>query len=86
VLAWIDGERIKQVLENLLSNAIKYTPEGGAVEICLTVEDDQAVLEVADTGPGIPGEQMDELFSKYHRSGNHSVRTIRGTGLGASLS
>jgi signal transduction histidine kinase len=82
VLAWIDGERIKQVLENLLSNAIKYTPEGGAVKICLTVEDDQAVLEVADTGPGIPGEQMDELFSKYHRSGNHSVRTIRGTGLG----
>lgn len=82
VFAWIDGERIKQVLENLLSNAIKYTPEGGAVKICLTVEDDQAVLEVADTGPGIPGEQMDELFSKYHRSGNHSVRTIRGTGLG----
>ena len=53
VMAWIDAERLKQVLDNLLSNAIKYTPEEGQIALALGVEDDQAVLRVSDTGRGI---------------------------------
>ena len=82
VSAWVDGERFKQVIENLLSNAIKYTPEGGTIQVRLAAEGDHAVLEVADSGAGIPVEQMEQLFAKYHRGANHSVRTMRGTGLG----
>ena len=82
VHAWVDGERIKQVIENLLSNAIKYTPEGGAIQVRLRTEEGNAIVEVADNGPGIPAEQMQELFGKSQRSANGSVRTIGGAGLG----
>jgi signal transduction histidine kinase len=82
VLAWVDGERFKQVIENLLSNAVKYTPEGGAIAVRLAASADAAVLEVADTGPGIPAEQMEDLFAKYHRGSGHGTRTVGGTGLG----
>jgi signal transduction histidine kinase len=82
IQGWVDAERLKQVVENLISNAIKYTPEGGAINVVLNVEDGHAVLKVKDTGMGISPEQMKDLFVKYHRGTSKHVRTIRGTGLG----
>lgn len=82
VLAWVDGERIGQVVTNLLSNAIKYTPEGGHIRASLQAEGDWLVIEVSDNGIGIPADQIPLLFSKYKRVSNDRVRKIQGTGLG----
>jgi signal transduction histidine kinase len=82
VCAWVDGQRLKQVFENLISNAIKYTPDGGRIDVTLTADHDWVTVEVKDNGLGISAAQMEGLFSKYHRGASHSVRAIRGTGLG----
>ncbi len=80
--AWVDAQRLKQVLENLISNAIKYTPEGGAIDVTLAGDGDWITVDVQDTGLGISPAQMGDLFAKYHRGTSRSVRAIRGTGLG----
>ncbi len=80
--AWVDAQRLKQVLENLISNAIKYTPEGGAIDVSLAGDGDWITVDVQDNGLGISAAQMSELFAKYHRGTSRSVRAIRGTGLG----
>ena len=82
VIAWVDSERIGQVVTNLLSNAIKYTPEGGHIKASLKVNGEWIAIEVSDNGIGIPAEQIPLLFSKYKRVSNERVRKIQGTGLG----
>jgi signal transduction histidine kinase/HPt (histidine-containing phosphotransfer) domain-containing protein len=82
VSAWVDAERLKQVLDNLLSNAIKYTPEGGQITLRLAVEEGQAVFSVSDTGSGIPPQHLPRLFAKYHRVPGEATRGIVGSGLG----
>jgi signal transduction histidine kinase len=80
--AYVDVERMKQVIDNLLSNAVKYTPEGGQITVQLRAEGKFVVLRVTDTGQGISKSQMEVLFSKYHRLPGETARRIQGTGLG----
>jgi len=80
--ARVDSERLRQVLNNLLTNAIKYTPKGGQITTHLSVENEQATLQVSDTGPGIAADQLPALFKKYHRVPGETSRKIQGTGLG----
>lgn len=82
VYAYVDAERIKQVVDNLFSNAVKYTAEGGQITVRLGVEGTSAVLRVSDTGQGITKSQMEVLFTKYHRVPGETARRIQGTGLG----
>lgn len=82
IRAWVDARRIGQVVDNLLSNAIKYTPEGGQIWVRLREEGGEAILQVADTGFGIPAEQIPSLFSKYHRVPGEATRGVHGAGLG----
>ena len=92
-----DGPRVAQVLNNLLSNAIKFTPAGGTVQVrgCESEQPDGAgptiaglpdgkwlVVSVADTGIGIPPEELPSLFSRFHRTVEAQHRAIRGTGIG----
>ena len=71
------------LLSNLISNAIKYTPAGGKVSIRVTRESSDRVLcEVADTGIGIPAEDISRLFTEFFRSTNAKESTEEGTGLG----
>jgi light-regulated signal transduction histidine kinase (bacteriophytochrome) len=74
-----DRERIFQVLSNLLTNAIRFTPEGGQIDLHATLTGAQVLFTVADTGPGVPAEQLPHLFDRYWqaRRAGHS-----GTGLG----
>jgi light-regulated signal transduction histidine kinase (bacteriophytochrome) len=74
-----DRERIFQVLSNLLNNAIRFTPEGGQIDVHAALTGAQVLFTVADTGPGIPAEQLPHLFDRYWqaRRAGHS-----GTGLG----
>jgi len=80
-----DPARLAQVLDNLVSNALKFTPSGGSVELRLRAEDGQAVLEVQDTGLGIPEEEQGQLFERFFRSSSSTEAAIPGTGLGLTI-
>jgi len=82
LMAWIDSDKFRPVLDNLLSNAVKYTPVGGEISLRLWVENDEAVYEVRDTGQGISAAQIPALFSKYHRITGAATQGIAGSGLG----
>src|SRR5215216_3361336 len=77
--------RLKQLVVNLVDNAIKYTPEGGEVQVTVTKNDDQAILEVTDTGVGIPAESLPQIFERFYRADRARTRTLGGTGLGLSI-
>jgi PAS domain S-box-containing protein len=79
-----DRKRLKQVLSNLLSNAIKYNSAGGWVRLSLRPEGSQAVLDVADSGPGLTPEQQARLFNPFDRLGAERSG-VQGTGLGLAL-
>ncbi|MGV0028229.1 ATP-binding protein [Phormidesmis priestleyi ANT.L61.2] len=80
-----DYHRVKQILVNLLSNAIKFTLEGGSVTLRIWLNDDTAILQVEDTGIGIPEHQIPLLFQKFQQLDASYHRTYEGTGLGLAL-
>ncbi len=80
-----DTAQLNEVIANLVSNALKYTPVGGKVWVGLRAEANQAVLEVRDTGFGIPEAQQDRLFQPFFRAKTAETRAIEGTGLGLHL-
>ncbi len=75
--------RMRQVMDNLISNAIKFTPEGGEIRLCLHFKDHQLVLEVTDSGPGIPLEDQAHIFERFYRARN--VDGTLGSGLGLTI-
>jgi signal transduction histidine kinase len=77
-----DTLRLSQLLTNLLSNGVKFTPDGGTVTVRTGREDGLGVLEVEDTGMGIPAEEQHKLFERFFRSSVAHRRSIEGTGLG----
>jgi PAS domain S-box-containing protein len=80
-----DGERIGQVVDNLLSNAIKFTPDGGEIEVRVSEGDEAAVIEVQDSGPGIPPEDLDRLFDRLYRASSATAGHVPGAGLGLTI-
>ena len=79
-----DPELWEKVVLNLVANAIKFTREG-SVRVVLTSRGDQVVLQVADTGPGIPEAELGHVFDRFHRSHSADARDIQGTGVGLTL-
>ena len=77
-----DLEKLRQALGNLLDNAIKYSPEGGQIVIAGRVEPDHVVLTVSDQGIGIPAEEFEHVFNRFHRVDTRLSRTTQGVGLG----
>jgi PAS domain S-box-containing protein len=77
-----DPMRVVQVLSNLVSNALKYSPAGSQVDVRLTVGAGTAIVEVADSGRGIPVDQLERVFDKFHRVEDPMRMTTSGTGLG----
>jgi signal transduction histidine kinase len=77
-----DAGRLRQVLDNLVSNAVKFTPEGGSVVVAARNGSGPVRVEVADTGIGIPQEEVGKLFSRFYRASTATRRAIPGTGLG----
>jgi signal transduction histidine kinase len=83
---WADRERLAQLVSNLVSNAIKFTPAGGTVTTRTRVEGDEVVIEVEDTGIGIPEAEQGRLFQRFFRSSTATEQAIPGTGLGLVIS
>ena len=80
-----DQARIKQVVVNLLDNAIKYTPAGGSVRLQVQPRGSKAILEVVDTGMGIPAEALPHVFERFFRVDKARSRDIGGAGLGLAI-
>jgi len=76
--------RLRQIVDNLLGNAIRYTPEGGNIVIRLRVERGQVIIQMEDTGLGIPLADQPYIFDKFYRATNVPV-DISGSGLGLAI-
>jgi len=88
VLVYYDRPKLEQVFYNLISNAFKYTPEGGEITIRVRNYNNQAVIDVIDSGPGIPAKYEDKVFERFFEipdyvKGDTSQNT--GTGIGLSI-
>ena len=80
----MDPDRMAQAIGNLVSNAIKYTPSGGQISVTAQHVGGQFVIQVADSGPGIPSEEREKIFQPFYR-GAHGRRVVEGMGLGLSI-
>ncbi|MCP3873279.1 MAG: HAMP domain-containing histidine kinase [Desulfobacteraceae bacterium] len=80
-----DHDAIEQVVLNLLDNAIKYAGEGLFIKFVLKKEDGDILLKICDDGPGVPKEQQDMIFKKFHRVDNSLTSKQPGSGLGLSI-
>ena len=80
-----DRLRVRQVVLNLLSNAVKFTPAGGRVSVRAAIRDQDLVVEVVDTGPGVAVEDRERIFDSFQQGARHPEQT-EGTGLGLTLS
>lgn len=80
-----DPGKLSQVCYNIIENAIKYTPDGGTISVSLRKAGRDAVLEIADTGVGIPEEDVLHVFDRFYRVDKARSRDTGGTGLGLSI-
>ncbi len=78
-----DAAQLGILVQNLLDNAIKFTPAGGQINLNLSTSDEAVRLSVADTGIGIPEDDLPQLFSRFHRGRNASA--YPGSGLGLAI-
>lgn len=86
VTGYFDRDKLEKIVSNLIYNALKFTPEGGHVQLSITHINHQLTVQVKDTGPGIPADQLTQLFNRFHRVEGTSARIVEGTGLGLALS
>ncbi len=88
-VAWVDPQRMTQVLNNLISNALRYTPEGGAVTVSTDMMQQDgrhwATVSVRDTGMGIPKDELPHVFDRFYRGEKPRAMQISGTGLGLAI-
>jgi signal transduction histidine kinase len=81
-----DAHRLESVLTNLLANALDHTPEGGLIELRVGGSAEEAFVEVADTGPGIPDDMLPKVFDRFFQADKVERRRGRGAGIGLALS
>ena len=77
-----DAEALRSILDNLLENAAKYAPPGTPIDIEVQTGPEGWRLLVSDRGPGVPLEERQRIFEKFHRGGQEETRRTKGTGLG----
>ena len=80
-----DRERIVQLMTNLIGNALKFTPRGGAVSVELVDAPDAVAIEIRDTGPGIPADELPHIFERFYRGTNTGDARASGSGLGLAI-
>lgn len=82
VEAYVDPTRLGQIVSNLLSNALKFTPAGNTVKLTLVEDEPDAVIQVTDSGTGIPADELDHVFDRFYRG--RDTRTS-GSGIGLTV-
>jgi two-component system phosphate regulon sensor histidine kinase PhoR len=76
---------VLRAITNLLTNAIKFTPEGGRIRLAASEDDGMALLAVADTGPGMSEEELEQAFERFYRAPSAERDNVAGTGLGLAI-
>ncbi|PNW08825.1 PAS domain-containing sensor histidine kinase [Microbacterium testaceum] len=84
--AFIDGRRVRQVIDNLLSNAVKYNPRGGSVAVSVNDDPHSVTVTVTDDGPGISASEQPRLFERFFRGDAVRMSSTHGSGLGLAIS
>jgi len=85
VFAYVDPDRMRQVLVNLVGNAVKFTPDGGRVGVSVSRDGSEVLLDVHDTGIGIPEAELPLIFDKFHRVDKSGNPAYGGSGLGLNI-
>jgi two-component system phosphate regulon sensor histidine kinase PhoR len=85
IVVWADEEGLLTVLNNLVDNAVKYTAAGGKVSVRWRPDERRALIEVEDTGIGIPKQHQSRVFERFFRVDKARSRELGGTGLGLSI-
>ncbi len=80
-----DRGKVRLILDNLLSNAVKFTPRGGTISLHARGERDQLLLDVMDSGPGIPAEERNRIFEAFYQGKTPQGGHVKGTGIGLSV-
>jgi len=80
-----DGVRMDQVFTNLLGNALKFTPRGGQITVTARQQGADLLMEIRDSGKGIPPEHLDRIFDRFYRVPLPDGERVEGTGLGLSI-
>ncbi len=80
-----DNDRLYQLFFNIIDNAIKYTPEYGKITIRGRVENNIVIIDIQDTGPGIPLEEQSLIFNRFYRARNGNTKKVSGSGLGLAI-
>jgi len=81
----VDIFQLERIMLNLLSNAIKFTPSNGSIKVTVTVEEEEILISVSDTGPGIPEEYGSMIFERYCQTDGKSLVEKKGSGMGLYL-
>ena len=86
MMGWLDTDKMDKIIFNLLSNSAKYTPEGGSValNVATNMRFDRIMIQVIDSGVGIPRDKMKHLFTRFY-DGDYRINRTTGTGLGLAL-
>jgi two-component system sensor histidine kinase GlrK len=81
-----DPEKLRSIIDNLVSNAVKFSPPGGSITVKARVQAGEAVIEVMDSGPGVPPEERESIFNLFFRGrGKGEGTRIKGSGLGLAI-
>jgi two-component system, NtrC family, sensor histidine kinase GlrK len=80
-----DPDKLRSVVDNLISNAVKFTPSGGAIVVRARVAGGDALIEVLDSGPGVPVEERESIFNLFFRGRNKSDGGVKSSGLGLAI-
>ncbi len=80
-----DPYRLRQILNNLINNAVEHTPAGGRITVTADVKHESMELQVADTGEGIPAEDLPHIFDRFYRVDKSRTRSTGGSGLGLTI-
>ena len=83
--AWLDPDRMGQVLRNLLSNALRHTPAHGEIRLSAARSGESVEMRVSDTGPGIAPEDLPHVFERFYRADRSRTRESGGSGLGLAI-
>jgi len=83
-----DPEKLRSIIDNLVSNAVKFTPSGGVITVTARAVSGEAIIEVQDTGPGVPPEEHESIFNLFFRGrtkADGSPVRVKGSGLGLAI-
>ena len=81
----IDPEKVRSIVDNLVGNAVKFTPANGTISVTARAREGSVVIDVVDSGPGVPHEERESIFDSFFRGRTKASGRVEGTGLGLAI-